>query len=194
MHQHHLHLSRGLWTDQVSDLPIDLAARRALPEEESSHRYGEQENRSEREYGVEGERRPDPGVVMLTPAVDGVLDERPDLPCTSADPSRNVEHTRHSATVVPQPSAPGAPTFARRPRFSGTLERHRGRHVRQMRESLWKVAQHLTELRLVLLREEAEIVGAAARPFEGLVRFLPPPLVRQALRQPERARHEDALG
>src|SRR6185437_12183293 len=66
--------------------------------------------------------------------------------------------------------------------------------MRQMRQALRKVTQHLPELWVVLLRKETEVVGAAACPLERLARLRPPALMREALRQPERARHEDALG
>src|SRR6185437_12378685 len=67
------------------------------------------------------------------------------------------------------------------------LERQRGRDMREVSQALGEVSQHLPPLRLEFLRKQAEVVRATACPLEGLPCLLSPPLVRQTLRQPERA-------
>jgi hypothetical protein len=56
--QHRLHLGSRLGTNQVADLLMDLSSCGSLSEEKPDHHHRQQENRSKREDGVEGERRP----------------------------------------------------------------------------------------------------------------------------------------
>src|SRR5204862_6964487 len=62
-----------------------------------------------------------------------------------------------------------------------------------MAERLREVAQHLAALRVVLLREEPEAVGGRDRSIEHLSRLVEAALAREALGEPEGARHERAL-
>src|SRR5688572_5502757 len=73
------------------------------------------------------------------------------------------------------------------------FQRQRRRDVRQVREALREVAEQLAGRTRVLLREQPELVGAAAGAIEQLARLDHAPLPGQAFGEPERARHERAL-
>src|SRR6185312_11713503 len=66
-------------------------------------------------------------------------------------------------------------------------------HEREMRERLWEVAEEALRLRVVLLRQQAEVVRKAGEPLEERQRLLVPPEQLVAVGEPERAREEGAL-
>src|SRR5215212_9871230 len=61
-----------------------------------------------------------------------------------------------------------------------------GGDVREMGECLGEVPEHLVGFRVVLLREEPELVAGGYRPVEDAAGPLQPSLAREALGQPER--------
>src|SRR5436190_22754997 len=83
------------------------------------------------------------------------------------------------------------PTVHRRRQVRREVER--GVHEGEMRERLGEVAEHALCLRVVLLREEVQIVAEVDEPAEKLVRLLVPPQQLVAVAEPERAREKYAL-
>src|SRR4051812_8107439 len=73
------------------------------------------------------------------------------------------------------------------------LERERRADVGVVRERLRHVAERLAARRVELLGEQADVVGGRARAREGALGLVQPPLVRQALGEPEGAGQEGPL-
>ena len=68
------------------------------------------------------------------------------------------------------------------------LQRAGGRQECEVGETLWEVPEEVTGDRIDLLRQETDIVRAAARALEDVRRFIVPSHAREGLGQPERAR------
>ena len=62
-----------------------------------------------------------------------------------------------------------------------------------MREGLWEVAQHASGPRVVLLRQQTDVVPQVEQSLEQLACLVDLPLHRQDVREPERARQEHSL-
>src|SRR5436190_23368123 len=72
-------------------------------------------------------------------------------------------------------------------------ERHGRGDVREVREPLGEVAEDLARARVVLLAEQAEVVGRLCGAVERGLRLLEPSLPGEALDEPQGAGEERAL-
>src|SRR5919201_6685914 len=66
-------------------------------------------------------------------------------------------------------------------------------HEREVRESLRKVPEQPLLIRVVLLRDQTEVVRQREKAFEQRVRLVVPPEQLETVDEPERAREENAL-
>ena len=68
------------------------------------------------------------------------------------------------------------------------LQRAGGRQECEVGETLWEVPEEVARDGVDLLRQETDIVRAAARALEDVCSFIVPSHTREGLGQPERAR------
>ena len=74
-----------------------------------------------------------------------------------------------------------------------SLKRESRLDEREMREGLREVADESLALRVVLLRDQPEVVAEGEQPLVELHGLVEPPLPREHRDEPERAGEEDAL-
>src|SRR3954451_15068034 len=94
---------------------------------------------------------------------------------------------------MPSRSLPRRGTTLARLAPAAAAQREPRLDVRQVRERLGKIAEHLSGVGVVLLGEEAEPVGGRHRPVECLARLLRAALMGEGGRQPERTGKKGAL-
>src|SRR5690242_15802381 len=111
----------------------------------------------------------------------------------SSPPSRTLPRRRVARIVVVNAVVVAVASTATAAAHS-RIERVRGTDEREVRERLREVPDELPEIGVVLLGEQADVVGATEHALEASPRFVRAAGERERFDQPERAGQERALG